>query len=317
VSRRLRRLVLLLPVALLGLTSCGHSSSSSPSASSTGLLDAVSITGDVGHKPEVQWKGDLSADKVQSATVTKGTGDVVNEGDQVSAQIWIGDGASKKEAYSTYDQGGAQLLTLNSQLSPVFAGAIQGAPVGSRIAVTAPAEQLVGPNGNTQLGIGKTDPLLVVIDLLSKPTPPLTGPDGKAQPAPSWAPRIVGKDENVTGLDFAKTPKPNGKLRSAVLIQGTGATVKKGQSITVDYFGAVYGASKAFDESYSKQPASFGIGTGQVIPGWDKTLVGQKVGSRVILAIPPKDGYGKKGQPSAGIKGTDTLYFVVDILGAA
>jgi peptidylprolyl isomerase len=121
----------------------------------------------------------------------------------------------------------------------------------------------------------------------------------------------------VTGLDFTNTPKPDGKLRSAVLIQGTGKTVAKGQNITVDYLGEVYGAKKPFDESYSKEPASFGIGTGQVIPGWDKTLVGQKVGSRVILAIPPKEGYGKTGQPQAGIKGTDTLYFVVDILGAA
>ena len=54
-----------------------------------------------------------------------------------------------------------------------------------------------------------------------------------------------------------------------------------------------------------------------MITGWDKTLVGQKVGSRVVLAVPPKEGYGKQGQPQAGIKGTDTLYFVVDILGAA
>ena len=54
-----------------------------------------------------------------------------------------------------------------------------------------------------------------------------------------------------------------------------------------------------------------------MISGWDKTLVGQKVGSRLILAIPPEEGYGKKGQPTAGIKGTDTLYFVVDILGAS
>ena len=56
---------------------------------------------------------------------------------------------------------------------------------------------------------------------------------------------------------------------------------------------------------------------GQVVPGWDKTLVGQNVGSRVILAIPPEEGYGKQGQPDAGISGTDTLYFVVDILGAS
>ena len=58
------------------------------------------------------------------------------------------------------------------------------------------------------------------------------------------------------------------------------------------------------------------IGAGQVIPGWDKTLVGQKIGSRVLLVVPPKEGYGSKGSSQAGIKGTDTLVFVVDILNA-
>ena len=93
--------------------------------------------------------------------------------------------------------------------------------------------------------------------------------------------------------------------------------MESGQTITVDYLGQVYAAKKPFDESYSKEPASFAIGTGGVIPGWDKTLVGAEVGSRMILAIPPEDGYGAEGNESAGIKGTDTLYFVVDILSAS
>ena len=63
------------------------------------------------------------------------------------------------------------------------------------------------------------------------------------------------------------------------------------------------------------QPFSFQLG-GHVIPGWNKGLVGVPVGSRVMLVIPPADGYGKTGSPQAHIKGTDTLVFVVDILGA-
>ena len=94
--------------------------------------------------------------------------------------------------------------------------------------------------------------------------------------------------------------------------------VQKGQTIFVRYLGEVYDGKKPFDENFSGDtPATFPIGVGQVIKGWDKTLVGQHVGSRVLLEIPPKDGYGKKGKPEAGIKGTDTLYFVVDIVGAA
>lgn len=58
------------------------------------------------------------------------------------------------------------------------------------------------------------------------------------------------------------------------------------------------------------------IGEGQVIKGWDTGLVGQTVGSRVLLVIPPAGGYGSAGASKAGVNGTDTLVFVVDILAA-
>jgi peptidylprolyl isomerase len=63
-------------------------------------------------------------------------------------------------------------------------------------------------------------------------------------------------------------------------------------------------------------PAAFQIGAGRVIDGWDQGLVGQKIGSQVLLVIPPELGYGANGNPDAGISGTDTLVFVVDILDA-
>ena len=53
-----------------------------------------------------------------------------------------------------------------------------------------------------------------------------------------------------------------------------------------------------------------------MIPGWDEALVGQTVGSQVLVIVPPNKGYGANGNPSGGIKGTDTLVFVVDILDA-
>jgi peptidylprolyl isomerase len=77
----------------------------------------------------------------------------------------------------------------------------------------------------------------------------------------------------------------------------------------------VWRTGKEFDSSWSRnQPYATPIGTGSVIAGWDKGLIGQTVGSRVMLVIPPKDGYGSAGQ--GPIKGTDTMVFAVDILGA-
>ena len=128
----------------------------------------------------------------------------------------------------------------------------------------------------------------------------------------------MGLREYAAKRDFAKTPEPGKQLQSATLIEGDGPTVEKGQTIAVKYLGQVYDGKKPFDENYSTgQPTSFPIGVGGVVPGWDKTLVGAKVGSRVIMALPPAEGYGEAGNPQAGIKGTDTLYFVVDVLAAA
>ena len=67
-----------------------------------------------------------------------------------------------------------------------------------------------------------------------------------------------------------------------------------------------------------RAPFGFQLGAtqAQIIPGWDKGLVGVPVGSRVLLVIPRADGYGKAGSGLGRDQGADTLVFVVDILGA-
>jgi peptidylprolyl isomerase len=64
------------------------------------------------------------------------------------------------------------------------------------------------------------------------------------------------------------------------------------------------------------RPSGEILGVGQDIKAFDEGLVGQKVGSRMLLVVPPKWGYGAKGLSHYGIKGDDTLVYVVDILGA-
>lgn len=109
---------------------------------------------------------------------------------------------------------------------------------------------------------------------------------------------------------------PSTGLQVDVLSTGDGADVAAGDLLIANYLGQIWGGD-VFDESYSTgAPAGFTIGTGALIEGWDMGLVGQSVGSRVLLTIPPDLGYGAFGQASAGIAGTDTLVFVVDIIGS-
>jgi len=125
--------------------------------------------------------------------------------------------------------------------------------------------------------------------------------------------------------DFGQKPTithrdgdPDKTLVTEVLKEGDGPEVKKGELLTANYIGQIWRDGKVFDNSYDRgAPSSFPIGVGGVIAGWDEGLVGKKIGSRVLLSIPADKGYKSTGNEQAGIKGDDTLIFVVDLVGEA
>jgi peptidylprolyl isomerase len=106
---------------------------------------------------------------------------------------------------------------------------------------------------------------------------------------------------------------PPTSLESADLITGTGKEAAPGDNITVQYVLATYSSGKVVQSSWTSTPFSFQLGAGQVIPGWDKGVVGMKVGGRRELIIPPSLGYGQES-PGPGIAANDTLVFVIDLL---
>ncbi|PWD52001.1 peptidylprolyl isomerase [Serinibacter arcticus] len=131
----------------------------------------------------------------------------------------------------------------------------------------------------------------------------------------STLPTASGTFGDKPVLTFPETAAP-AELEVVVLEQGTGEEVRAGQSIDVNYYGQVWNGAM-FDNSYDRGSSiQFPIGVGAVISGWDDSLVGKQIGSRVLVSIPPHLGYGERGMPAAGIGGTDTLVFVVDIIGA-
>jgi len=152
-------------------------------------------------------------------------------------------------------------------------------------------------------------------------TPPTLGP---SVPAATAVAAAVPTDQLATAsgsfgekptLTFPDTDPPP-SLQRVVLSEGTGPVTQSGDWLITNYLGQVWGGD-VFDNSYDRGSTSaFQIGVGKVVPGWDVGLVGVPVGSRVMLSLPPADGYGSAGNSSAGIKGTDTLVFVVDIVQA-
>lgn len=303
---------------MLGLAACGSGSSDSEEGGQP--LSSVTIEGKQGEEPKVTFDGRLDGSQEETEVLVEGDGETVADGDTVSTNWWIGNGFTEEEAQSTYTKGGAaQSVELSPDVLPFLRETIIGHRVGDRVVLLTSAEEAFGEGGRPDIGIGNKDSVLAVVDILgrSDTVPPLDGPQGEEKKPAGWAPTLIEKDGVITGFDFSTAHEPSGKLIATTLVKGAGAKVKSGQTLTVDYLGQVYGADKPFDESYSKEPAEFPIGVGQVIAGWDERLVGRTVGSRVILEIPPAKGYGEQGNEQAGIKGTDTLFFVVDILAAS
>jgi peptidylprolyl isomerase len=145
-----------------------------------------------------------------------------------------------------------------------------------------------------------------------------------ADPASSAAPTAASPASGSlpAGMDPALATKPqvtagSGQLTELSvqpLIEGTGAPAQAGQRVTVNYVGVTYATGEEFDASWNRgQPFSFQLGNGDVIKGWDRGLVGVKVGSRVQLDLPADLAYGEN--PSNGAPG-GALRFVVDVLAA-
>jgi FKBP-type peptidyl-prolyl cis-trans isomerase 2 len=278
--------------------------------------------------PSVKFKGAFGKAPVASVPKAKpaakknikelipGSGAKVTANDYVIAHLvgytWSASGG--KEVLNTYKKnkpvGGSA-----SQLTglPALDKALVGHPAGTRLQLTLPYAD-VGDQIAQALKMGKTDDLAVAVDVLKTYGKTATV-QGTGQPADAKLPQVSPGAPGQAPTIKIPSSAPPSALQVTTLVQGTGKTVAKGETLVGQYDGVLWRTGKEFDSSYKHgAPAGFPIGVGQVIPGWDKALVGKKAGSRVMIVVPPKDGYGATGQPEAGIKGTDTLVFVIDIL---
>lgn len=122
------------------------------------------------------------------------------------------------------------------------------------------------------------------------------------------ADKKVDKNNNLN----METPPTSGKLEIQDIVVGTGLTAESGKYATVNYIGAFTDGRK-FDSSYdSGRPINFQIGSGELIPGFDKGIIGMKVGGKRRLIIPPDLAYGKDGY--GPIPPNTTLIFEIDLV---
>lgn len=204
---------------------------------------------------------------------------------------------------------------------------IQGVKVGSRMLIVMSPKDTFGNHPPEGSNVLPNDTLMFVVDVLGA-FPRNQGPTGTTIASrEAKLPTVAGTTNPKVTVPASGTAPTS--LQSVVLVRGKGAKVTEGQWLLVQYTGLLWNGGKVFDSTWTRKggptPEAIRMSApgqlnGQPAPGQVtgviKGLVGHNVGSRILLVIPPEQGYGKAGVPSAGITGTDTLVFVIDILGS-
>lgn len=309
---------------LVSLSACSGAASGSaciPAYAPGGNSALVKSDGTLGKDPKAQFPTPLVASKQPQASVTlTGDGTRVQAGDAADIQITIYDGRSGDALISTdYTTDGLLLLAVEG--APAFGALAQCAPVGSRVSAVGTAGTLIGQAAITQnqalAGLTLADTVVLVVDVT---TSYLGRADGVDRLPEAGLPSIVLAPDGHPGFTFPPGTAPTG-LKIATLKAGRGAKVEKGDSIVVNYTGVLWATEKTvFDSTWDRNAPAVLIATSLdddqsgVVPGFAKAVIGAKVGSQVLVVIPPKYGYPAGSAPSSVPDGS-TMVFVIDILG--
>jgi peptidylprolyl isomerase len=287
------------------------SSSASPtpkpkSIKASNNFDKVSVTGAFGEAPKVKVDSPWAIDKTRTKVLQAGKGPLVGEGQSVEVNYYGVNGRTGKKFDESFTRGQPIGFSL-AQVVPGFSKGLAGQRQGSRVVIAMPGKDGYDQmGGNPQAGIEVGDTLIFVVDLVGVQLP---GPEGAAIPPKAGLPTVSekgGKPE-ITIPESA----PPTSLEAQPLIKGKGKKVGANDTVTFNYLWARWSDGKVLEQTYGSKPATTQLSG--LLPGMAKGLEGQTVGSRVLLVIPPADGY-PDGNATPSIKPGETLVIVVDLL---
>ncbi|MDT0166821.1 FKBP-type peptidyl-prolyl cis-trans isomerase [Actinotalea sp. AC32] len=322
----MRRLAAALLTTTLLLAGCGQSSEEpetepTETASTDGAdgaaeatpedlaaLEAVEVEGDLGAAPTLTFEQPFAVSAPVAIVETEGTGAELAEGQSVTFHYVAYDGDNGETLGSTWETDQPLRMKLGDQqyYIPALTEAMAGQKVGTRFLFATPGGEA------TEEAEAFAAAVMAVEVIEAKDVP--TRAEGTAVAPVEGLPTVTLGEDGAPSVEIPEGSTAPTDLTVQPLIEGTGPEVQQGQTISVQYHGVKYSDGEVFDSSWERgTPAEFAIGVGQVIQGWDQALVGQTVGSQLLLVIPPDLAYG--GQPDHELA-EETLVFVVDILDA-
>ena len=279
-----------------------------PTPSTT--MAGVSATGGFGEEPEVTVPDPWAITTTQWQVLVQGTGSVVATTGLVQANYY-GVNARTGVVFDESYTGGKPVTLDMRQIIPGWIKACTDQKVGSRllVAITG-ADGYDSIGGNESVGIEIDDTLVFVIDIVQTEIPVSTGtPVTVTNPD---LPTVEGESDHPT-LNIPSQEAPT-ELVVQTLIKGQGPTVVAEDSIEVNYVEYVWATKSLVRQTYGYSPLTDLLSS--TIPGWKEALVGQTVGSRVLLIVPPDKAY-PEGNPDLGVAKGSTMVYLIDIMFAA
>lgn len=305
----------LLAAVLLGAAAC--SSSASGPQSSNAAIRGIDVSGDFGAEPTVRIAAPLKLSTTQSQLAITGTGPQIQVDQLFVLQLSLYNARTGSLAASTLMPGQSPIVAKSSDdtLFPALVSALAGKPQGSRIVMALSPVDAFGTGGVPPPGLQSDDPVVVVADVLAVPPttvlPQATG-DPVAVPADSPAVElVVGDPSRIAVPEGLRSPS---EVTIVALVQGTGAPVRAGSLVAVDFLGQEWDEEQPFVATYFKEPVVQPISAQGSVPSWDQALIGLPAGSRVLVIDPdPPDRVPGVAEPHE----RDTICWVIDVLGVS
>ena len=254
--------------------------------------------------PAIKFPLGIDSTKIETKVISVGKGPKITGNQFISFEFAQANGATGKVSGNSKFDGTdtqSQFLDPGSNLCKAFGGVTEG----SRVALLIPSSLMGAGEKNPSSGV-------IVFDIKKVFLPHAVGDEQNNQ---NGLPTVIRATTGQPTVQFANGDAPK-DLKIVPLIKGWGEEVNadRGQKVMIHYAGWVWNTHVKFDSSWdNKRPVQFDLATGSLIDGMIKGLDGQKVGSQLLIVIPPSLGY--KDQELQNIPANSTLIFVVDILG--
>ncbi|WP_144795475.1 FKBP-type peptidyl-prolyl cis-trans isomerase [Microbacterium paludicola] len=267
---------------------CSATVASGPAA------EGVDVDGEFGTASTATFELGEQVDAAQRTVLTEGDGVAIADGDYVSYALSAFDGETgDRLGDAGYEAG--ELLPVQLTAEAPMGQLIGCATVGSRLSVVFP----------TSADAAAQYYIVDVLDVVP------TAAWGEEQEPVDGMPSVTLADDGEPTVEIPEGDAPE-ELEISVLKEGDGIAVEDGDTTLLQYYGVDWETGESFDSSWANG-APISIDGNTYVPGFVEALAGQKVGSQVLVVIPPALGYGEEGTSEHELAGK-TLVFVIDIL---